>query len=424
MASYKCPRCGEKYDSGISECPVCGFETGAYTVETFFGHQPENKQTKEHKRGARHTSHALPVVCALLLAVAVVFGVFYFSYFKPLDKYNYGVARMVAGDYEGAAEIFNGLAAFKDSHELALQCEEKVAVQEEEKARLAELESEYNEACQLLDAGDPQAAKEAFASLGDFSDSSARVQECEKKISENTYYRALELMNAGRMDEALLTFGEAKGYADADKHCQNLSEILEKSDEVATLEVGDCYTFGSLELDGNASNGSEGIEWYVLNNDGESVTLLSRYILFERPFNSVAGETDWAGCSLRKYLNSDFIAEVFDETEEPLLAEVTSATGTNPRFAQVNQGAESIDSVRLLSLQEYEEIYALNPELLTAEVFSGETWNYSMNWWLRTMGASRMNAAFINVVGASDAGGSAVENGYYGVRPVITLKIF
>ena len=81
------------------------------------------------------------------------------------------------------------------------------------------------------------------------------------------------------------------------------------SDEFGT--IGATVLFGRYEQDNDFSNGSEKIEWIVLDvQDGKSL-LLSKYLLDSKPYNDSIGETTWAECSLREWLNHEFMDSAF-----------------------------------------------------------------------------------------------------------------
>ena len=422
MASYKCPRCGESYDSSMKECPVCGFETGAYTVETFFGQEPKKKSHSGHNKKKSTAKRAVPIICALVLAASVCYGVLFFMYIKPMDSYSFAVKKMLAGDYVTAEESFNEVPNFRDSKVLAQQCADKIAADEAEKAAQAKLEKDYAKAVKLMEDGSYQKAIDAFAELGDYADCTALSAQCEKKLHEEAYNKALALLEEGNLNDALLTFAEAKGYGDAEQYCTQLTAILEKSDELADVKAGDILAYGVLEQDGNAQNGAEPIEWYVLENDGETIKLLSRYILLARSFNKKAVNTSWAECSLRDYLNTTFLETSFDEIEQTLIYEKKSSPDPNPRFTGVDQGNASPDKVTILNYTEFDKLQKDHPEFLTTEPVKNV--EGGRNWWLRTMGSARTKAVFVNPRTVSDVGGCQVDTSTWGVRPVITLKLY
>lgn len=87
------------------------------------------------------------------------------------------------------------------------------------------------------------------------------------------------------------------------------------AEEGNTPQVGDYITFGRYEQDNDLKNGPEPIEWVVLEVKGDKMFLISRYILDALPFNDDGGSNVWNTCSLRRWLNQDFMEVAFSEEE-------------------------------------------------------------------------------------------------------------
>ena len=88
--------------------------------------------------------------------------------------------------------------------------------------------------------------------------------------------------------------------------------ILEKE----TYELHGFIMIGEYEQDNNLENGKEPIEWAIIDNDNEILTLWSTCVLDKRQFHSQDGYTTWNNCSLRKWLNTDFYNTVFSKAEK------------------------------------------------------------------------------------------------------------
>ncbi len=82
--------------------------------------------------------------------------------------------------------------------------------------------------------------------------------------------------------------------------------------------IGSIVTFGHYEQDNNMGNGAEEIEWIVLGYDkaNHKALLISRYGLDAKPYNDNYSNVAWETCTLRTWLNNDFIGEAFNETEQ------------------------------------------------------------------------------------------------------------
>ena len=82
------------------------------------------------------------------------------------------------------------------------------------------------------------------------------------------------------------------------------------------LEPGAGITFGHYEQDNDLANGAEPIEWVVLEVSGNKALLISHYGLDAKPYNTDYIDTTWETCSLRAWLNSDFLNTAFTAEEQ------------------------------------------------------------------------------------------------------------
>ena len=96
---------------------------------------------------------------------------------------------------------------------------------------------------------------------------------------------------------------------------------LSEEKPARALETGDSVFLGRYEQDNNSENGSEPIEWMLLNVADGQALLLSRYALDCRAYNDEAANSSWAECSLRRWLNDSFLQAAFTEEERLVILE-------------------------------------------------------------------------------------------------------
>ncbi len=86
----------------------------------------------------------------------------------------------------------------------------------------------------------------------------------------------------------------------------------------ADLAPGDFVTFGRYPqgIDGAIHS----LQWRVLENDGQTVLLWSRYGIDARPFDYYDGQARWEASSLRRWLGTVFINKAFTPSEQELIA--------------------------------------------------------------------------------------------------------
>ncbi len=110
----------------------------------------------------------------------------------------------------------------------------------------------------------------------------------------------------------------------APRDAQDEGHVSHEQSASAQFEVGSYVTFGRYPQ--NNGDTPEPIEWLVLDNDGKTALLLSKYGLDCRPFHGdIAGLPErgwgwsywdyWEKCDLRLWLNSDFLQNAFTSEE-------------------------------------------------------------------------------------------------------------
>jgi len=218
----------------------------------------------------------------------------------------------------------------------------------------------YNKAVGLMESGDYAGAVAVFVELGNFKDSSTKLGEC-----------AVELV------------GE------------------EKWSTFRNLSVGSIFEFGSYE--------KESIEWQVLDIQDGKALVISRHILFDKPYNYTKEKVTWSTCSLREFLNGTFIWSAFSDTEKAMIPTVTvSADG----YEAFDQGDSTQDQIFLLSHKEVEKYFRSNDERNCDNDI----------WWLRTSAGSHYAVLFGSIGNTVGIWNDPVSY-LFGVRPAMWIYV-
>ena len=198
------------------------------------------------------------------------------------------------------------------------------------------------------------------------------------------------------------------------------------------LSVGGIVTFGHYEQDYDTTNGKEPIEWIVLNKDAENrqITLLSKYELDFQRYNEVDTSVTWETCSLRTWLNNDFLNAAFTANEQAQLATVTVRAEKSPLF-DTDPGNDTQDRVYMLSYNEALEYLPSGSDRKVvpssyAKGLGAYTDSGCGQWWLRSPGRSSNRAIFIATHGGFYENSSYnynVVTTRIGVRPTIVLSL-
>ena len=233
----------------------------------------------------------------------------------------------------------------------------------------------------------------------------------------------------------------------------------------------DYVFFGHYEQDGNKSNGKEPIEWMVLENKGDTLVLMSKQILVHKVFDETSNRetpVTWADCTIRTWLNKDFLKDAFTKTENNSIIKRKWEVDDNPNKSYGRPGGEAVkDKVTILSREEVLKYFAGNdltdktleissPRLVAIptdaivrsttnkegivlrgfsyfEVESYKDMNYPQavidgkysDWWLRTPGTDYYCMLVVSSHGDIGYVGSDSRNRLMitaGIRPVIEVQ--
>ena len=197
----------------------------------------------------------------------------------------------------------------------------------------------------------------------------------------------------------------------------------QRINKIKTANVGDIIIFGTYEQDNNISNGKENIEWLVLAKENNRVFVISDKALDCQPYHPSWSDVTWETCSLRNWLNNDFINSAFSDDEKVKIPTVTVSADKNPKY-NTNPGNATKDRVFLLSIVEAEKYFAsyLKMRCIPTEyaISKGARNGYAY-WQLRSPGENRLSAAWVCEFGVIGQGGSV--NWEYAVRPAMWISI-
>lgn len=225
---------------------------------------------------------------------------------------------------------------------------------------------------------------------------------------------------------------EDQEVADAENDSEEQTAEEPQELNLAEAKVGDIITFGAYEQDGDES-AKEPIEWKILAISDNKALVISDKVLDVKKYNEEKTDVTWETCSLRTWLNNDFVAEAFDDAQKEQIAEVTVTTEDNA-INGADGGNDTNDKLFLLSLEEVYEYYGTSFEVArkaapTAYAESNGVSGYDNGayWWLRTPGATSNQACIVNPGGNADkiyyenVDGSLNQT-YPGVRPAMWLN--
>ena len=263
-----------------------------------------------------------------------------------------------------------------------------------------------NNAEKLIDEGK---YKEAYAILDELGK--------RKAIANSRYNKGCEMIENGNYTDAYVMFSGLNYKDSGDKMAEIAVSMLKQ------CNVGDAIVFG---------NHYGVIGWLVLEKQDGKVLLISKYCIDAKPYNEKDAYVTWETCTLRQWLNGNFIDETFIEEEKTLICDTYLQNPDNPEYG-TDGGNDTTDKVFLLSINEAEKYFANDEARATTAtsyarvqgIYVSEengTNGYAC-WWLRSPGNGSGDAARVDNGGAVLCSGSIVDYGGSGVRPAFWANV-
>lgn len=346
-----------------------------------------------------------------------------------------GNVELAAGNYERAREAYAG----------AENPEMVTVVWAAEANKLLE-DGKYEEARKAYaNAGRDEKIKEVWEAEAENYLAEYKFEEAKKAFSnagnqerydDVIFAEANLLMNRGMYKEAYDLFATIAYRDDVKNIFANNNEI-----GVFLLEQNDIVKFGEYEQDNNLKNGKEPIEWIVLDIQGNKALLLSRYGLDAKPYNEKSESVSWETCSIRKWLNGEFLSTAFSEENSAaiLLTDVDNSDFQGFKKWKTSGGNNTKDRIFLLSYAEANKFlgvmyddknikprvqptaYARAKGAYVSELYKTEDGNYTAHWWLRSPGNDMVHSAFVNTDGTLFA--FNVQYNKAVIRPAFWIKL-
>ena len=254
----------------------------------------------------------------------------------------------------------------------------------------------------------------------------------ENKTGGSDTARPAQGENGGAAGEP--TGSEPDG-AEAD---QGQSDDLPIYDVAACQTVGNIVTFGHYEQDNNRVNGPEPIEWVVLDVQGNKALLLSKYALDSMPYHAVSESVTWEKCTLRSWLNNEFLSAAFNEKEQSVIlmtnVDNSDASRHSNALYTATGGNDTEDRVFLLSYHEVFRQYFSDDKARicapTDHAIANGAWindsyqaygRYTGKWWLRSPGSWESQASDVDYYGVFDYWN--VKTDSLCVRPALWISL-
>lgn len=276
--------------------------------------------------------------------------------------------------------------------------------------------------------------------------------------ASSQYGLAKRLMGEKKYEDAYVLFTTIAGYKDVDNLMNTDQHLVAEAERIATItaereaKFATFKTVGGYALFGTYPQTSEGtdnspIEWLVLDYDADNnkTLLLSRYGLDVVPFETENEAAVWRACSLRTWLNNDFLSKAFSDDEQSAIL-ITEVDNSKSQGYQGYDGWYIVDDEitqdRIFQLSYMEANKYLNVtdenntmakaaptaycEAMGANVQHSDyaktaDGKYAGYWWLRSQGWDWAKAACVDFDGGIGSATAKADNGM--IRPAFWLDL-
>ena len=240
-----------------------------------------------------------------------------------------------------------------------------------------------------------------------------------------------DLANQKRLLDDMPNYKKALRFADTSYHDKLVEynqaindRIIEEQERLKKLKVGDIVKFGSYD-------------WRMLEIDKQNgkALILSDKIIEQRKYNKERVAVTWETCTLRNYLNGEFLQKFTKEQQGQIIQ--TRIANNDNQWYDTKGGSDTSDSVFLLSLEEVVNYFGDSGQLRNKNLKDKGRFDDQYNaeriaknadgkacwWWLRSPGYGSSDAARVNDDGVVGVSGRLVNDFSGGVRPALWLNL-
>lgn len=315
--------------------------------------------------------------------------------------------------YEAAIKEFQNISGWRDTAEQINICKEKIEeLQQEEEAAMIALKR-----------------KRKIIVIGALIVVAGIIIAVVVKnliIPQVKYNKAVSLYNDGNYEEAITKFEKMGDYKDSPEKMSSSYNLYLKNG-LNTTVVGDNVLFGAYEQDNNNVNGKEYIEWLVLAREDNRALLISKYALDSKEYNTEYKDITWETCSLRNWLNNDFINEAFNTEEQARIITTDLPASPNTQYS-TNPSNPTQDRIFLLGIDEVNSFFHSDEERqCSATPYAKAQGAYISDgrceWWLRSPGCIQTYAVNVTTSGSCDYHGYDVDFSDGAVRPALWINL-
>ena len=165
----------------------------------------------------------------------------------------------------------------------------------------------------------------------------------------------------------------------------------------------------------------------MLAVDGDKALVISEKLLDCVEYNEEYTNVTWETCTLRSWMNHDFLHAAFSNGEQAKIATVTNQNLDNPKYGTKGDNTTQ-DKIFALSIDEATKFFSSDSDRIAyttdyAHRKGVDAVDRSDGWWLRSPGSNSGRAAFVSYRGYIIQNGTDVTDNRVAVRPAMWLNL-
>lgn len=195
----------------------------------------------------------------------------------------------------------------------------------------------------------------------------------------------------------------------------------------STLDDFETIKYGKYPQNDKMGSEYEDIEWFLLGKENGFALLLSKNIIDIKKYNETNKEISWENSDIRKWLNTEFYENAFNDYEKEKIANTPIVNLPNIMY-KTSSGNNTADRVEILSESEAlvyltikQKGESLSKYATKESIFAKEKSIFPNAYWLRSTGSTKTKASYISKTGEMVNKGLEVDSSL-GVRPTIWVQ--